>query len=362
MKRIRYYLEIASQILLLVICAMLLLELSLFTNYRHLQAGFGDYNDYSYDSDSGWGGSDWGDSDWGGSDWDSGSSWDSYDSDWDSDDYHYSRRSREKDLATEFLTIVFVVVFIVIKIITIFDKLGSSGGSSASRNSGGSRTPSSSSVPYLVKKHDAAFDLRIFPNRDRVIEAVIRENDPDFSMQAFIAYAKNVYMEIQDAWSKRNLSPVRHLLGENLYDQTSKQVQRYIDDGIINALKNIAILGAHSSFYRKDAIDEIITVYLFAKMRDYQYQESDKKIVRGNEKTYWQLSYRMRFTRVLGSKSEKGGKIKAYNCPNCAAPLEVGISEKCPHCGTIVSTIKSEWILHDFEAVNNTMTDEGVEN
>ena len=216
-------------------------------------------------------------------------------------------------------------------------------------------------VPYLVKKHDTAFDSRIFPNRDRVIVSVIRENDPDFSMQAFIAYAKNVYMEIQDAWSKRNLSPVRHLLGENLYDQTSKQVQRYIDDGIINALKNIAILGAHSSFYRKDAIDEIITVYLFAKMRDYQYQESDKKIVHGNETTYWQLSYRMRFTRALHSKSEKGGKIKAYNCPNCAAPLEVGISEKCPHCGTIVSTIKSEWILHDFEAVNNTMTDEGVE-
>ena len=386
-----------------------------------LTAGFGNYNDYSYDSGSSYGGgSSWGGSDRGGSSYDYGSSYGgssrsrskSYrNPQWGDGQIHsisnialygdlgknignrryytytvsgqmemgtyeelaekiknnperYSRTAYEAKRQQELMNEngwVFVLVAISFGV-SIF-KMVYAIGNDAAQTPATTRTTTSGNgagAPAYVTQHDKGFDARVFKNRSAEIEALINEHDPRFGMSEFLAYARNVYMEIQTAWSKRDLKSVYHLLDENLYDQSEKQVQQFIDDKIINALKSISILSAYATSYKTDAKNEIITVYLCAKMRDYQYEEETNRIVRGNMTTFWELSYRMRFVRLKGSKTKQDGEIRAYHCPNCASPLKVGVSEKCPHCGSFVSSIKSEWLLHDFEGVNSSMQDEGM--
>lgn len=285
----------------------------------------------------------------------------------------YSNAAYQSEMQSRFFEenggfiLMMVICFLasIVKVMYTEEMNKTSAPTSSSRSStsasGSSGTRKISLHPEYVTKHDVYYDKRTFIDRGTEIEKVIAQNDPDFSMMSFIAYVRNVYMEIQNAWMERDLKPVRHLLDENLYDQTEKQVQQFIDDGIINALKGISILNIHATSYRTDAQNEILTTYLCAKMRDYQYEEKSKRIIRGNMTTYWEMAYRMRFVRIRGSKTAKDGAVKAYNCPNCAAPLRPGISETCPHCNSYVSSIKSEWLLHDFEATNSSMKDEGVE-
>lgn len=59
-----------------------------------------------------------------------------------------------------------------------------------------------------------------------MIVALIMQKDPLFTAPDFISFAKQVYVDIQDAWAKRDLEPVRCVLHQNLYQQTERQIQK----------------------------------------------------------------------------------------------------------------------------------------
>ncbi len=298
---------------------------------KDVSAGFGDYNDY----DSG----DWGSSDsydWGSDyDYDSGS------------DYYYSSSDYDGDDGGGFSIVVIVVIIIIIYSVV-----------SAKKNTGkgGQGTPAKG----LVKQHSDEFDAKTFLNRDKEIAALLQETDPNFSADDFIVFVKNVYMDIQDAWCKRDLSPVRAILHENLYAQTEKQVEKKKSEGVINALESIAICTSHMTSARRDDEYEYIGVYLVAKMIDYQYKEDTKEVIRGNKTTRWELAYRMRFMRARGSQTADGDKTQAHLCPNCGAALPAGASVVCPYCGSNVNTTKTGWVLCEFQTVRKDMKDEGI--
>ena len=350
----------AAFLLAALICGLVLV----FSRKIPVHAGFGDYNDYS---DSGWGGND---SDSG---WNSGGGWDS-DSDWDSDDDdrdrggnvyygggYYGGGSGSSGSGVDFGDLV--IIFILIAFVLIVY--------SRTRNSRGRRNMDSGSSPHpgnvpgafaggLVVEHDPAFDARVFPNRDTEIEQTIRQTDPAFSVKDFIAFVKNVYMDIQDAWCKRDLSAVRPILQENLYYQTTAQIEKKKQEGIINALESIAIGNAYTTYLSRDAQFEYLTVYLVANMIDYQYREQTGELIRGNKTTRWELAYRMRFQRPRGTKTGDNGEIQTHTCPNCGAPLEAGASVRCPYCGSVINTGRNDWVLAEFQTVQRTMTDEGI--
>ena len=59
-------------------------------------------------------------------------------------------------------------------------------------------------------------------------------------------------MDIQSAWEKRDLDPVRGVLHQNLYQQTNRQIEKKIEDGIVNHLERISINTAYLTSYRRD--------------------------------------------------------------------------------------------------------------
>ncbi|MDO4284210.1 MAG: TIM44-like domain-containing protein [Eubacteriales bacterium] len=313
-------------------------------------AGFGDYNDYdSYDYGS------YNDYDYGG--------YDTYD--YGSDDYgsgHYyfggsydSGSSGGTDSESDgnvLISLLFLLfmIFLVVYVISRYKKDFSSGRGTAAGGAGGLRV-----------QHDPAFDARTFPNRNEEIAELVQKTDPDFSAEDFIAFVKNVYMDIQDAWCRRDLTPVRAILHENLYAQTEKQIIKKKNEGLINALESIAIGTAYLTSAKRDDEFEYLTVYLVAKMIDYQYKEDTKEVVRGNKTTRWELAYRMRFQRARGSTSGTDGDAQAHLCPNCGAPLPPGASVVCSYCGSSVNTTKSDWVLSEFQTVRRDMTDEGIQ-
>ena len=199
------------------------------------------------------------------------------------------------------------------------------------------------------------------PDRTAEIENIIRARDPNFSASDFVSFVKRVYIDIQTAWCKRDLSPVRILLHDNLYDATDKQIRAKIEQGVIYHYESMVVNTAYITSYAKDGQFEYATLYLNARMIDWQEDEKTGKILRGDKTTRWDLRYKMKFMRsegVLTKEADEG--LTGHKCPNCGAPLEAMSSGKCEYCDMIVTTGQYSWVLSDFGTIRDDTVDEGV--
>ena len=302
-----------------------------------------DANDYDYDYDS-----DWGSSDWGSSDWD-------YD---DDDDYYgggFTSSGSSGGGGISFGTIV-VVVIILIVILNNKKKNGNNpnGGGSGTTGVGGGVRPANGGQGKNIN----------LPDRTAQIEKIIKESDPNFTADDFTAFAKNVYIDIQNAWCKRDLTEVRPVLHTNLYNTTQKQVQSKIDQKVIYHYESIAINTAYLTSFVRDEQYEYLTVYLNARFIDYQTNEETGAIIRGDKNTRWDFRYKMKFMRSVGMLTKDAnadnGHGSGHNCPNCGAPLEISSSGKCAYCDSVVTTGMYSWVLSDFTTIRDDTKDDGI--
>lgn len=282
-----------------------------------------DNNDYG-----GGGGYDYGGGDYGGG------------YDYGGNDYGGSSYSGDADPVSVIIGIGIVVVIIIISTI----------GGNKKKSGGGTTRPSSMNGANVV-----------LPNRTEQIEGIIKQKDPNFSASDLITFTKQVYIDIENAWCKRDMTPVRPVMHENLYNTTCKQVQAKIEQGVVYHYESIAIDTAYLTSYERDSQFEYVTAYLTSRMIDYQVDEKTGKIIRGDKTTRWVQKYKMKFVRSLGVETKtETGKMTGHNCPNCGAPLEISSSGVCEYCGSVVTTGQYSWVLTDFSGIRNDTVDDGI--
>lgn len=279
---------------------------------------FGNQNDYA--------GGDWG----GGSDWDSGGNW------------GYSSGTYNDDSDSPPLTIIIIaVVFILIIIAGVYAK--------SPKKSGGAKQGSNQGQFFTA------------PDRTSEIEDLIKRRDPNFSAPDFITFGKEVFVDMQEGWSARDLSKIRMVMHDNLYNQTQKQIDEKIRLGLVNHIENIAVSTAYLTAYKRDKQFEYLTMYLSARFVDYEQEEESGKIIRGNKTDRWEMRYAMKFMRSTNVKTKvENDVLKSHNCPNCGAPLQMESSGICEYCGSVVTTGQYSWVICDHTSIRNDTVDEGI--
>ena len=349
----RKWLEIIA---LGVLTAVILGVFTLGLSFR--SGAFGDYNDYDYDT----GGSDWGGSDWGGSsDWDSDSDWGGSSGGSGLFTILWGILSILPPRLRCCFIIIIIIVFIVVSIVKRNKRRKNVSNYVEQNQMNQQRNIPRQPAQTAPRKQAPLVQLNI-PNRDMEIGRLIAERDPNFTIPDFITFSKNVYMNIQDAWCKRDLEPVRAILHQNLYERTEKQIQRKIADGIVQHLDRLTVNDAYTTSYRRDAQYEYLKVYLNSSMIDYQVKESTGQILYGDQSTRWTMRYEMTFMRSVNAKTpEAGAQSIGINCPNCGAPLTGTSFGKCPYCDSLVTTGLYNWVLSDFNAIKDHFNDEGIQ-
>ncbi len=275
-----------------------------------------------------------------------------YDFDWGDDDYDYGYSSSSSSSSSGSggnISPGLVILVIVIIIVVSVAKTKSSG-------TGTSNTPQ----PGRTITSNQGRNV-ILPDRTAQITEIIRQTDPEFSPDDFVSFAKQVYMDIQMAWCARDLTPVRPVLHENLYNTTCRQIEAKIRQGVVYHYESMTINTAYMTSYAVDNNYEYVTVYLNARMIDYQVDEKTGNIIRGDRSTRWDMRYKMKFVRMEDAVSnEATDDMNAHNCPNCGAPLEISSTGQCAYCGSVVSTGNYNWVLTDFTTVRDDTRDEGI--
>ena len=253
----------------------------------------------------------------------------------------------------------------------------SSGGSSSSSHSSSSHSSSSSSdgggvyifggslpgiiiavgiyllIMYLKKKGGIDSINNVAPNANDntdSVEAQIRNIDPMFSAENFMAFSKEVFIKLQAAWTDRKWEEIRPFESNELFEQHKQQLQYLIDNNQTNMMEKICVRYTCLNSFRQDGDKEIITMTLKSAMKDYTIDDKTKKVVQGNKNEDVYMVYTLTFMRKAGVKTKEGTeKTSTTNCPNCGAPTNITSSGKCEYCGSIITTGEHGWVLSGLE-------------
>lgn len=277
-----------------------------------------------YDS----GGSDWGDSsssDWGSSssDWDwgsGGSSWGSY----------TGGSFSLGDIG--FLILIIVVVVVIVK----------------NNKKRGKGTEKQDFIPRNSNRQDN--QETIFYDSNIVNQ--IKEIDPAFNEEKFLAFAKDLYVRMQNAWTEREWEPMRSYESVELFEQHRMQLQGYIDTNRINVVDRIAVNYARLFEFKQEGGKDILAINLKATKKDYIIDATTKEVLEGNKLEDRVTVYRMVFERKTGVLTKEASEeLNTTNCPNCGAPTHITSSGKCEYCGSMITTDHHDWILTRLEPV-----------
>lgn len=264
-------------------------------------------------ADSGW------DADYGGSsDWGSSSSdWGSSSSDWDwgsdSDGYYVSS---DVDAVLAIVIILIFTVAIIAVIVTT------------------PRTASNKSSDITNKAIDLLFDLDEFSEY----------NTEELQLELF-----NVYKDIQIAWSKNDLEPVRDLLTDELFNTYKMQVDTMLKIKQRNVMKSFFMNKMNIIDITRNNNIEQMKVVMEVKCTDYVVQEINGKeqVIKGHDDRRMVYDYQMTFVRNIKKITKK--------CPNCGNKLNDAMSTKCEYCGGIVVHETDHFVLSKKEMLKQEM-------
>ena len=219
-----------------------------------------------------------------------------------------------------------------------------------------------------IKKYNEAMDKILNPDFDfnfgnnnntrsaqseESVLSSVKAIDPNFNPEEFKAFARDVYIRLQAAWSKGDWEDIRTFESNELFEQHRNQLQEYLDKGQLNRMDRVGVLNERYSGFRQQAGKDVLEIDLDVKQIDYIIDSKTKQIVIGdpNEEDYG--TYRLTFSRTTGNKTNVAtGETKITNCPNCGAPTTITSSGKCPYCGSIITTTDYGWVLSNLSKIS----------
>lgn len=321
MKKIKKFFMSLLCIFVTLIVVALVTKLTIQIFDTTVYADVGSFEDYSSGSD------------WGSSSWDSGSSWGSS---WDDD---YGSSSGIFIFGGGFGSLLFWIIIIIICI-------------TVSKNKGNQRRNSDKEFGHRMASRTMQ-DMNSLEATQTQVENKIQINDPAFNKEEFIAWSKNLFVKLQQAWTARDWSTIRTFETESLFEQHKNQLQGYINNNQINVMDRICVNYAHLYNYRVEGDKEILTVRLNSRMEDYIIDANTKQVLKGEKGLDKFNTYLLTFIRKNGVKTKPGTiEVNTTNCPNCGAPTQITSSGKCDYCGSVITTGEHSWVLSNLQREN----------
>ena len=131
----------------------------------------------------------------------------------------------------------------------------------------------------------------------------IREMDPSFSEKAFKDLSEDIFFKIQGAWTKRDLSGVRHLLTQEMFNVFQEDVNKLLAEKQINRLENIAIREVEIVEAGQNRGEEFIAVKFYANLLDYIVDDKNGQIISGSTSNPVKFLEYWTFSRNVGEKN-----------------------------------------------------------
>ncbi|MDD5810186.1 MAG: TIM44-like domain-containing protein, partial [Clostridiales bacterium] len=169
--------------------------------------------------------------------------------------------------------------------------------------------------------------------------------DPNFDANAMQEKISNLYVQMQNCWTDKNIESLRPYFTDALFTQMERQLNGLKNQGLTNYVDRIAVLGVNLRGFYKQGDKEHLIVELRTRIVDYTVQDSNNKLISGDRNREKFMTYEWDMCRTAGSVTSKEGVMHSVSCPGCGAPLSINTTAKCPYCGRVVTLDEHDWAL-----------------
>ena len=315
--------------------------------------------DYDYGGWDDWGGSsyDWDDDysySW---DWDDDDdyswswSWDddddysySYSYDYD-DDYRPSYTYSSDALSDTVIdAIVSLIIFIaIVRYISNILNGGSRRGRTTPPKSTNWRKPTTSNRPEGAARTPESKLRKV---------STLQKRDPLFDASVIETRIANVYVQMQNAWTAGDFSPMRPYFSNALFAQFERQLAELRSKGRTNYVENIAVLESLVRGWYESEGSEYLVMRVRTRIVDYVLDDRTGQVVGGSRTNEVFLEYEYILQRPVGTQTVmQKAQIDVFECPNCGAPVDIAQSAKCPYCGSILESSRHTWVISAIKGV-----------
>jgi len=277
-----------------------------------------DFGDFSGNSDYG--------SDGGGS-YNSGSSY-SGGSSYNNRKNYNSGSSYDDDDDDDYPTWVYLAIFAVIVIVLIID---------ANKKSRFTRRVTVDNATPLTNLKPMSDYLRLDPNFDEV---------------QFREKLANWYVQLQNAWQKKDISSLRPYLTDAFYAQMETQLQSHIEAHRTNIIDRIAVLSVQLKGYKQENGEDKIIAYLNTRIIDYTIDDNTGHVLYGNKNVEKFMTYEWLLTRTSGQLTGEQEAMQSVVCPHCGATLNINKTAKCDYCGSIITVEEHGFVISSIKGLS----------
>ncbi len=174
--------------------------------------------------------------------------------------------------------------------------------------------------------------------------AAISSRDPGFNREVFLEQVQRTFFVVQEAWTQRKPEMSRQVMADGLWQQHRVQIQGYLDAHKRNVLEDLAVGSLTVIAAHTDAGYDTITVRVLAACADYDVDDRNDRVIRGNRQVEnWMEDWT--FQRSSSARTPTSGGTMTSKCPNCGAPLDLDLAGECKYCKAPVSSGAYDWVL-----------------
>lgn len=181
--------------------------------------------------------------------------------------------------------------------------------------------------------------------------AALKAKDPQFDLMKFFDRTKRQFLELQDAWFKRNLEPVRKYLSDATFQRLVTQLKLMDLLGVRDAIADPQVLDLQIIGLEQNESYDSVHIRVTAQLCDSESPATatdEEALAAARKKKPEQFIEVWTFLRKPGAVTKVEGDVSQGKCPNCGAPFEGGAANTCEFCGAIVNSGNYDWVLAEI--------------
>lgn len=176
--------------------------------------------------------------------------------------------------------------------------------------------------------------------------------DANFDPSKLKDKISNLYVKMQNCWTKRNIEELRPYFTDALFNQFKTQLESMKKAGRTNYVENIAVLGVDISGYKTDGKNDYIYLSVNTRIVDYTLIDSTGEVVSGSKTAEKFMKYEYELSRPCGYKTPETEELKSVTCPHCGAAVSVNESAKCPYCDSIIEVSEHDFVISSIKGIS----------
>lgn len=176
--------------------------------------------------------------------------------------------------------------------------------------------------------------------------------DPQFSETAFSEKLSNMYVQFQNAWQAKDLTPVRPYMTDALFNKWDRQLDAYRRNRQTNRVDRPSVLGVELIGWRQEADTDVIVARLRTRIVDYVVDDATGNVVRGSNTAEKFMEYEWDIVRTSGRTTAQSTGTTSQSCPHCGAPINVNHAAVCEYCGSVLTTDSFDWAVREIRALS----------